>query len=236
MVTINLAFWDWLIIFFYIAILIGVGIHVSRRMRGFDDYFMAGKGITAPLLVATLVSTFYGLDTLFGTSEVAFMEGIVALTAYSIPYYIMFGVLAFLSPKIRERNPESRTMVDIIADTYGKGARVFSALTSFFYSTNTMEMMGMGFVFSLIFGIPFEWGVLIGAAIALIYTFLGGLMADVLTDFVQFFFMLITLAIATIIGWDMVGGASGVWSGLALFVRGDPSYYFHPLGGYLTLP
>lgn len=233
-VSINLSLLDWLIIFCYIGLMIGIGLYIFKKVPGFDNFFSAGRAVTAPLLVATLVSTFYGLDTLFGTAEIGFMEGIVALVAYSIPFYIMFGVMAFLAPKIRDRNPNARTMIDILGDTYGKGTRLFSAVTSFFYSTNTMEMMGMGFVFSLILGIPFEWGVILGAAIALIYTALGGLLADILTDFVQFFLMVITLGIATLIAWNSVGGASGVWSGLALFNRGDPSAYFHPLGGYLT--
>ncbi len=72
---------DWVVVGAYIFGMLYIGYWFSRRSRGFDDYFMAGRGITAPLLVGTLVSTFYGLDTLFGTSEVGFHEGISAFFA-----------------------------------------------------------------------------------------------------------------------------------------------------------
>lgn len=234
--TINLGLGDWLIILIYFALVIGIGISVSRKRLGFDDYFVAGRAVTSPLLVATLVSTFYGLGALFGTAEVGYMSGIVALFSFSLPFYLMFIIMAILSPKIHDRNPQARSMVDLMGETYGKGTRVLAALTSFFYSTNTMEIMGMGFIFSLFFHIPFGWGVVLGTVISLIYTFFGGLKADILSDLVQFCLMLFTLGIATFISWSSMGGVTGVWNGLAQFTQSDPSIYFHPLGGFLTLP
>ena len=56
---------DWLIILGYVVFMITIAFYASRRQKNFDDYFMAGRTLTAPLLVGTLVSTFYGLDTLF---------------------------------------------------------------------------------------------------------------------------------------------------------------------------
>lgn len=227
---------DWAFIFIFFTLLVGIGVYFSRRKMRFDDYFSAGKRITSPILVATLVSTFYGLGALFGTGEVGYMSGIVAIFSFSLPFYLMFILMALLAPKIRDRNPEARTMVDIMGETYGKGTRIISALTSFLYSTNTMEIMGMGFIFSLFFNIPFIWGVILGTVLSLIYTFFGGLKADILSDLVQFSLMLFALGIATMISWSSMGGISGVFQGLSQFTGGDPSSYFHPFGGFLTLP
>lgn len=54
---------------------------------------MAGRSVRAPLLVATLVSTSCGLDTLFDDSVVGFCEGISAFFAYSLPYTLLFVVM-----------------------------------------------------------------------------------------------------------------------------------------------
>ena len=86
---------DWIIVCLYIAGMLWVGFYFSKKSKGFDDYFMAGRNITAPLLVATLVSTFYGLDTLFGDSEVAFFEGISSLYFYALPYTFLYFAMAF---------------------------------------------------------------------------------------------------------------------------------------------
>ena len=49
----------------YVAMMLGVGVLVSSRIHGFRDYFVAGGRLTTPLLVCTLVSTYYGLDVLY---------------------------------------------------------------------------------------------------------------------------------------------------------------------------
>ena len=66
--------------------------------------------------------------------------------------------------------------------------------------------MGLGGLFVLLFDIPFTWGLVLGSAVALAYTVLGGLMAVALTDAVQFVLMAVTLAVAAMIGVSMVGG------------------------------
>ncbi|MFP4491455.1 MAG: sodium:solute symporter family transporter, partial [Spirochaetaceae bacterium] len=216
-IIVRLHFLDWLIIILFLGFMIGVGVYFNKKKQGFDDYFMAGRTLTAPLLVGTLVSTFYGLDTLFGTSEVGYYEGISAFFAYSIPYTLMYVVMAFLSPKFKEIFPKGTTMQDISFENYGKPAGIMSSIAAFIYSTNTMEMMGIGFVLHLIAGLPFWLGTLIGAVIVVFYTFTGGLWAVTLTDFIQFVAMMITVGIGLIIGWRAIGGYEEIMVGLADF-------------------
>jgi len=232
--VVSLAPLDWVIVAAYIAGMLYIGYWFSRKSRGFDDYFMAGKSITAPLLVGTLVSTFYGLDTLFGTSEVGFYEGISAFFAYSLPYTALYVVMAFLSPQFKSRFPDNSTMQDIAFQKYGNKAGVITSIASFIYSTNTMEMMGIGFLLHLVLGMPFWLGVLVGAVVVVGYTLTGGLWAVVVTDFVQFFIMLVTVGVGLIIAWYELGGYDNIIKGLESFVGEDPSYYFAPGAGYLT--
>ena len=58
----------------------------------------------------------------------------------------------------------------------------------------------------LLFDIPVTWSLVVGSAVALPYTVLGGLMAVALTDAVQFVLMAVTLAVAPAIGVSLVGG------------------------------
>jgi len=48
----------------YVIGVLALGWFVSHSITGFSDYFVAGGRMTAPLLVCTLVSTYYGLDVL----------------------------------------------------------------------------------------------------------------------------------------------------------------------------
>jgi len=233
--VVSLAVPDWIVVGVYIAGMLGIGIWFSRRKETFEDYFMAGRGVRAPLLVATLVSTFYGLDTLFGTSEVGYYEGIAGFFAYSLPYTALYIVMAFVAPKFKRRFPEHFTMQEIARRSYGKTAGATASAAAYIYSTNTMEMMGIGFLLHLITGMPFWIGVLIGAALALAYTWLGGLWADIMTDFVQFVVMMIAVGIGLVVAWTELGGFDGIWKGLQEFTgESNPDYYFDVSGGYLT--
>jgi solute:Na+ symporter, SSS family len=235
-IVVRLHFLDWIVIALYIGFMLFIGFWFNKRKQGFDDYFMAGRNLTAPLLVGTLVSTFYGLDTLFGTSEVAFFEGISAFFAYSLPYTVMYIVMAILSPKFKDLFPKGTTMQEITTNKYGKKAGLFTSIAAFIYSTNTMEMMGIGFILHLIAGIPFWMGTLIGAIIVIIYTWTGGLWAVTMTDFIQFIAMMITVGLALIIGWRAIGGFDQVMVGLSEYAGSteDAVYFFRVGAGYLT--
>ncbi len=235
-IIVKLHFVDWIIVALFLGGMIFIGFWFNKRRQGFDDYFMAGRSLTAPLLVGTLVSTFYGLDTLFGTSEVGFYEGISAFFAYSLPYTALYFVMAFIAPKFKEKFPAGTTMQEITLKKYGKGAGMMASIAAFIYSTNTMEMMGIGFLLHLVAGIPFWLGTIIGAAIVIIYTWTGGLWAVTMTDFVQFVAMMVTVGFALIIGWRMIGGFERVFEGLTAWAGSaeDATYFFRIGAGYLT--
>ena len=86
-IIVRLHFLDLLIVVLFLGFMIGVGV-----------YFMAGRSLTAPLLVGTLVSTFYGLDTLFGTLEIGNLElwqeyGIIIITPVVLVVYLIANAL-----------------------------------------------------------------------------------------------------------------------------------------------
>ena len=234
--VVTLHWLDYAIIAVYVGFMLYIGFYFNKRKKGFDDYFMAGRGLTAPLLVGTLVSTFYGLDTLFGTSEVGFFEGVSAFFAYSLPYTALYVVMAFLAPKFKEKFPKGSTMQEIALYKFGKPTGVITSIAAYLYSTNTMEMMGIGFMLRLLTGMPFWLGTLIGAVIVIVYTWTGGLWAVTMTDFIQFVAMMVTVGLAMIIGWNAIGGVNAVFDGLMEWTGSlsEATYFFRPGAGYLT--
>ncbi|MDA0748076.1 MAG: sodium:solute symporter family protein [bacterium] len=192
------------ILFIYFAFMIGIGLVLAGRTRSFDQFLIAGRSLSAPLLVCTLVSTYYGLGVLLAGSEISYEAGVVNWFFDTAPAYVFILLTAFfLSQKIRRR--DVRSIPDIIETHYGLTARVITAAAGFIYALPAFSIMGMGGLFYLLFGIPFEWGLLLGSAVALVYTALGGLLAVALTDAVQFVLMSVTLALAALIGLPLVG-------------------------------
>ena len=58
---------DYIIIAFYLAGMVGVGLWFAKKHTDFEDFFLAGRSLTTPLLITTLISTYYGIDVLFGS-------------------------------------------------------------------------------------------------------------------------------------------------------------------------
>jgi len=219
----HMGVFDFVVIAAYLGFMLYIGWYVSRRMKSFDDFFIAGRTMTTPLLICTLVSTYYGIDVLFGTSELGFNEGIVAWFGYSRPTYLFFILAAFFLAN-RLRQHQHRSLPDVLAHYYGEKAGVTAAIASFVYSLPSLGLFGMGKVGQVIFGFdPWIGGLLFGG-VALVYTLWGGLMADALTDTVQFVLMCVTLGIAIPIVISHTGG-------FGIVAQTLPATYFKPLGG-----
>ncbi len=205
----RLATVDLAIVAAYLGGMVVVGIVVARRIHGFRDFFIAGGRMTTPLLVCTLVSTYYGLDVTFGSSETAFYEGFAAFFAYSAPFYLFYVLTAVLvAPRLKRM--EALSLPEAMGNAYGPVARVAAATASFVYSAPILGIAGMGLIGATFFGIEPWQGCVIGGAVAVVYTVLGGLLADALTDAVQFLVMCGTAAGSAVVMLLTVGGPEAI--------------------------
>jgi SSS family solute:Na+ symporter len=204
-VTGRLAPVDLAIVAAYLVGMLVVGVLVARRIRSFRDFFVAGGRMTTPLLVCTLVSTYYGLDVTFGSSETAYFEGVAAFVAYSAPFYLFYLLTAVLVAPRLKRLP-ALSLPEAMGLAYGPGARVAAATASFVYAAPILAVAGMGLIGSFFFGLEPWMGCVVGASIALVYTVLGGLLADAITDAVQFVVMCVSVAAAAVVMLVSAGG------------------------------
>ena len=214
---------DLVIVALYLVAMIAAGFLLAGRVRVYRDFFLAGRSLTTPILICTLVSTYYGIDVTFGTSEVAYNEGIVAWFGYSRPTYLFFILAAFLLAK-RLRNEEYRSLPDVLERFYGRGAGILGAIASFVYSLPSLGFFGLGTIYAEIFGGDARVGGLLFGLVALLYTMWGGLWAVAIIDTIQFVMLCASLAIAIPVVMGKVGGFGYIAEHL-------PSTYFDPMGG-----
>jgi len=214
---------DLSIIVAYVAVMLGIGFYVMRKAPSFEEYLVAGRSMGTPILVCTLASTYYGLDVLFGTSEIAYNDGIVAFFGYTVLSLVFYLFAAtVLSRRLREA--DFTTLPGILERFYGQESATFGAFASIFYSIPAISLFALGRITEVIFGIPAEVGSLLLGSVALVYTLWGGLWAVAITDSIQFVLMCLTLAIAIPLLMTKTGGFDAV----ASFA---PESYFEPFGG-----
>ncbi len=213
---------DYTIISIYLAGMVGVGLWFAKKHTDFDDFFLAGRSLTTPLLITTLISTYYGIDVLFGDSQLGFTDGVVAWFGYARPTYAFFLIAAFLLAQ-RLRKEDFKSLPDILDKYYGKNTRYVSAVTSFIYSLPALSLYGFGMLGDVILGWEPIIGMLVLGGIGLVYTLTGGFWAVVLTDSIQFVMMCVVLALAFPFAMNLIGGFDSM-------VEKLPSSYFDTMG------
>ena len=213
---------DYIIISIYLAGMVGVGLWFAKKHTDFDDFFLAGRSLTTPLLITTLISTYYGVDVLFGDSQLGFTDGVVAWFGYARPTYAFFLIAAFLLAQ-RLREEEFKSLPDILDKYYGKNTRYVSAVTSFIYSLPALSLYGFGMLGDVILGWEPIVGMLVLGGIALVYTLTGGFWAVALTDSIQFVMMCVVLALAFPFAMNLIGGFDSMIEKL-------PLSYFDTMG------
>ncbi|MCC6492553.1 MAG: sodium:solute symporter family protein [Pirellulales bacterium] len=200
---------DFAVIGLYLLGMVALGAMLATRIRAFKDYFLASGALTTPLLVCTLVSSYYGIDVTFGTSESGYYYGVVAWFWYSLPYYFFIASAALVvAPRLR-RYGGAMTLSDVLERHYGVRTRVVGAMACYVYSAPIIAMAGLMTMMELI-GVPTTWGVIVVIVVCAMYTIMGGLWADAISDTVQFVLMCVSLAIAIPLAIEWVGGWSFV--------------------------
>lgn len=196
---------DYLIIFLYLVMLVSVGIYSYKKDTSYEDFILAGRGMTTPMLISTMVSTYYGLDILFGSSEMAFNDGLMAFFGYALSTLVFYLFIAFyMADKLRSANFIS--LPEILEKAYGRKTSSIGAISSMVYCLPTTSLFALGRVSEFVFGVDAHYGAFILGGIALAYTLLGGLKAVAITDTIQFSLMCITVAVGVPLLVYEIGG------------------------------
>ncbi len=208
-----LSWIDFAVLGVYLLGMLGVGYYIKLKIPSFEEFLVAGRSMTTPILVCTLASTYYGLDVLFGTSEMAFNNGVVAFFGYSQLSLAIYVFAAFaLSHRLRDAKFTS--LPEILERHYGRAAGIVGGCASLFYSLPALALFGLGRMCEVVFGFDAHLGALFLGGIALLYTLWGGLWAVAITDTVQFVLMCLTLAIAIPLLMANIGGFEAVASAI----------------------
>jgi SSS family solute:Na+ symporter len=201
---------DYIVIFCYILLMIGVGLFVMRFNRSASEYFRGGSRI--PWLVAGLSAFMSGFSawTFTGGAGVAYSSGGVVIWLYMgacLSY--LLGYFVFAS---RWRRTRISTVMEYLLDRFGPMThQIFSWATIVFQLFTSAAMLyGLSLFVSTACQFSVTATVLITGGVILFYSVLGGIWAVVVADFLQASILLpfcLVLAAASLIH---IGGISGL--------------------------
>jgi len=173
-----------LVIFFFIAIII-IGFS-SNKNNSISDYLYSGRKLTAPSLIATLVTTWYGGINEIGNQTIK--HGIVVWLYFGVFYYITAILYAyFIAPRIIDKN--YRSIPITIYESYGKIPALISLITILLFLIPAPYLLMLGQLISEIFSITQTEAIILGLIFSTAYTLKGGFSSIIKTDRIQFIFM-----------------------------------------------
>lgn len=185
----QLAFSDYLIVIIYVVITLVIGFKVSDKSKdnnSGEEFILAGRRITLPFFIASLVATWYG--NILGFGEFVYTGGLVAWLSFGLPYYIAAILFALiLAKKIRLSNVTS--IPEQISLHYGKKAGYIASMIVLVITIPAAYILMLSVLVQLFTGWSLFISVLLGTFLSLIYLFSGGFRASVYTNALQFVFM-----------------------------------------------
>ena len=234
---------DLSILILYVGLLIGFGFYRTKQSgKDPEEFLLAGRKLSLPGFVVTLVATWYG--GILGIGENTYSYGIQTWFIFGLPYYIFAILFAFL---IAGRINETKfiSIPDQFHGRFGKTAGVVSALYILFLASPAPYILSIGILLQFTTGLSFGLSLLMATGLSLSYIWIGGFKAVVRTDGLQFGFMFVGFLLLLIFSMksngpiselvlpvshlNITGGASiqyiVVWFFIALWTFVDPGFY-----------
>jgi SSS family solute:Na+ symporter len=183
----------------------------SRRASAGVDFLLAGRRLTLPAFVATLVTTWYG--GILGIGEYAWRFGISTWVVFGVPYYlaaILFGF--WLAPRLRRTG--AITIPDLLTEAYGRGAALTGATAVYASTVPVAYLLMLATLVVWVTGWPIGVAVAVAAAFSAFYVGLAGFQSVVRTDVLQLVLMYGAFAILLPAALTHTGGLSGLWTAL----------------------
>src|SRR5205085_523901 len=225
---------DGVIIGFYFVLVLAIGLYLRRRANTGEDFFMAGREMTAWIAGLSFLSANLGSLELMGCAGSAYQYGILATHWYwigAIPAMLFLGVVMMPFYYISR----THSVPGYLQLRYGESTRALSAITFGLMTVlmSGINMYSMALVMKIILGWDINFSIWVSSVTVAAYVFLGGLLSAIFNEVLQFFLIWLGAIAISVLGLIEAGGWHGMverihrnfpgqdythmWSGLGSF-------------------
>ena len=223
----------------YLAIQMAIGLWVSRWVSNETDYVLAGRTLGLGVASFSIFATWFGAESIQGAAGTMYSDGLSGGSADPFGYVLcilLVGVL-FARPLW---NRGFITFGDLFRVRYSTGVERFVILlivpTSVIWAA--AQVRAFGNVVSHASSMPLEWAITAAAAFVVLYTSIGGLLADAWTDLVQGIAIIVGL-VALVVVLLASGDLQAAWRQVPaerLALLGDATVPWYALLEAWTVP
>lgn len=219
------------LIYFFIMLL--VAFYFSRKEK-LETYFLNQRKTNLSLMTFSNVATLIGAGATIAIVSEVYNTGIsygVALISSSVVGAVMLGIM---SSKIREygRKEGIYTIVDFFEKRFDVKNKVLMGMLQMLllFIWTGVQAVAIGALAATLLGIDYYLALILAATVSILYTSVGGMKVDIITDFIQFWIIAIFFFVFFFFDYARVGGIQEVLKNvpvqhLNLFNFGGASWF-----------
>ncbi|MHB8887844.1 MAG: sodium:solute symporter family protein [Acidobacteriaceae bacterium] len=203
----HLAPLDIAVIAVYFAIVIYIGFYLKQQANTSEEFFMAGREMTAWIAGLSFVSANLGSLELMGWAGSAYQYGILATHWYwigAIPAMLFLGLIMMPFYYVSK----THSVPGYLKLRFGESSRLLAAI-SFAFMTILMSgvnMFSMALVMKVVLGWDLTFSILVSSVTVMLYVTLGGLRSAIFNEVLQFVLIWGGALLIPILGMIEVGG------------------------------
>ena len=202
---------DIVIIVFYFVLVLAIGFYLKSRSNTSEDFFLAGREMTAWVAGLSFLSANLGSLELMGWAAAAYQYGILAAHWYwigAIPAMLFLGIVMMPFYYISK----THSVPGYLKLRFGEPSRALSA-TCFAFMTVLMSginMYSMALVMKVILGWDIHFSIWVSSITVAVYVALGGLRSAIFNEVLQFILIWAGAALIPVMGLIEAGGTEGL--------------------------
>jgi len=202
---------DLFVIGLYFVMVLGIGLYLKRFTKTGEDFFLAGRDMSAWIAGLSFVAANLGSLELMGWAGSAYQYGILAAHWYwigAIPAMLFLAIVMMPFYYISK----THSVPGYLKLRFGEPSRMLSAV-SFGFMTVLMSginMYSMALVMRIILGWDISFSIWVSSLTVMAYVFLGGLLSAIFNEVLQFFLIWLGAIVISILGLVEAGGWSGM--------------------------
>src|SRR5213594_1815663 len=231
--TVDLA----IVAIYFVAVLL-IGFYLKRFAKSGEDFFLAGREMTAWVAGLSFVSANLGSLELMGWAGAAYQYGILAAHWYwigAIPAMLFLGIVMMPFYYISK----THSVPGYLELRYGESTRFLGAFCFAFMTVlmSGVNMFAMAKVMQVVLGWNIHFSIWVSSLTVGVYVALGGLFSAIFNEVLQFFLIWLGALLIPILGLIEAGGWSGVVARVHQnFPQGDYTHLWRTLGGFSDNP
>jgi SSS family solute:Na+ symporter len=202
---------DYFVFGLFILVVLALGFSAKLKRNTSVELVAAGRRLTLPLFVATLVTTWYG--GVLGTGEFWRDYGLATLTVNGLPYW-SFGLLFAFVMASKIRGAEQISLPERIGRCYGRHVGILAAVLVMLLATPASYLLMLGTLINMTTGLALAPAIVVGGVIGTLFLYRGGLLADARSNTISFLMMYAAFIVILIIAIGKYGAPSQIIANL----------------------